>query len=91
MQRLYPSAPNPFNPRTSIAFDLPHPGPIRLEIFNVRGQHVCTLIQGERVAGHHSVVWEGLDDRGNAVASGSYVVLLSTLDAVHQDKVVLVR
>ncbi len=91
VQRLYPNVPNPFNPRTAIAFDLPHPSSVRLEIFNLRGELVRTLVREDRAPGHHTVIWEGNDDGGRAVASGSYILRLSTQEGVHREKVILVR
>lgn len=69
---LRQNAPNPFNPITDIAFDLPAPSQVKLEVLNVLGQHVTTLFDGYKEAGYHSVTWNGTDARGSAVASGIY-------------------
>jgi methionine-rich copper-binding protein CopC len=69
---LRQNAPNPFNPTTDIAFDLPAPSKVKLEVLNVLGQHVTTLFDGYKEAGYHSVTWAGTDARGSAVASGIY-------------------
>ncbi len=64
--------PNPFNPETSIAFTTKESGNVAIEIYNVRGQKVKTLLNDYRKAGSHSVVWNGKDDNNKAVASGVY-------------------
>jgi hypothetical protein len=65
--------PNPFNPRTTIRFELPRSGELRLEVFDLRGRRVRTLARGPRSAGYHEVVWDGTDARGAPVASGVYL------------------
>ncbi|GEM_PF-2453809 len=66
--------PNPFNPSTTIRFGLPKEAPVTLEIYNVLGVKVRTLIAGETMnAALHSVVWDGKDDAGVAVPSGVYL------------------
>lgn len=57
---LYPNYPNPFNPSTSIRFDLPQPSPVRIAIYNVAGAEVDVLVQREMEAGSHRVVWNAL-------------------------------
>jgi FlgD Ig-like domain len=64
--------PNPFNPSTSIPFTLSTRGRVRIEIYNVSGQRVTLLDAGDVAAGPHSVMWNGRDVRGRAVASGVY-------------------
>lgn len=73
---LHYPAPNPFNPATEILFELPSSGPIELVVTNAIGQHVRTLVSGVGTQGAHRVTWNGLDDAGRAVASGSYVITL---------------
>ena len=73
---LHAPVPNPFNPRTTIAFDLPRDGAVTLALFDARGRRVRTLVEGARAAGTHRVLWDGLDDGGRAVSSGVYFVRL---------------
>ncbi|MBK7702255.1 MAG: hypothetical protein IPI34_04845 [bacterium] len=61
---LAQNAPYPFNPSTVIRFSLPQAGPVSLRIYDVRGRQVRSLVEGNREAGAHSVVWDGRDDRG---------------------------
>ncbi len=74
--RLLANRPNPFNPRTTIVFELDADSPVRLEVFDLRGQHIRTLVQGLRARGRHEVQWNGRDGRGRAVASGVYRAVL---------------
>lgn len=70
---LHPNAPNPFNPATSIAFDLPAPGAAQIQILDLRGRWVVTLWDGWREAGSHRVAWDGRDGDGRPLPSGVYV------------------
>ena len=69
---LAQNAPNPFNPSTEIAFDLPSATRVELRIYAVDGRLVRTLVDGERSAGTNRVVWDGRDDAGRSVPSGTY-------------------
>jgi hypothetical protein len=64
--------PNPFNPSTTISFSLPAPGQVSLEVFNVLGQKVRTLVDGDMTAGVHTVEWDGKNSAGAGVSSGVY-------------------
>lgn len=70
--------PNPFNPSTVISYQLPVSSEVRLEIYNLAGQRVQTLVVGTLRAGLHQAVWDGRDDFGGRVASGKYFYRLST-------------
>jgi hypothetical protein len=70
--------PNPFNPSTTISFDLPVATRAQLEVFDVRGRRVARLLDEELAAGRHDVVWDGRDARGRAAASGVYFYQLRT-------------
>ena len=83
--------PNPFNPSTSIVFELPRPMQARLEIYDVRGRRIRTLFSGPAQAGSTTVDWDGLDDGGNAVASGVYTYALVTEDGTSARRMTLVK
>ena len=69
---LHQNHPNPFNPTTTIRFDLPTSSQVALTIFDVRGRQVRTLRNDFMVAGAHTVVWDAQDDQGLSVAGGMY-------------------
>lgn len=73
---LEPNYPNPFNPTTTIAYQLPEDAPVRLSIYNVAGQLVRTLVNETQQAGHYSVEWNGRDETGQLVGSGLYLYRL---------------
>ena len=70
--RLYPNSPNPFNPSTSIAFELASDAHARIDVFDARGAHMRTLLDESARAGMHRVTWNGTDARGGVLASGVY-------------------
>ena len=70
--------PNPFNPQTQIRFGLPEPTRVRLDIYNVLGQRVRTLMDEEMEAGYHTLMWDGRVSGGSLAASGIYMYRLHT-------------
>ncbi len=83
--------PNPFNPTTTIDFSLPEAQHVTLEIVNIQGQVVRTLVDDVRSAGDHSVEWDATSDNGNRVASGVYFYRLSAGDHVASRKMTLLK
>ena len=89
--RLLAPAPNPFNPRTTIAFEAPAGGGYAtVRVYDVRGSAVRTLVDGH-VDGAQTIVWSGDDDAGNAVGSGVYYVQLQSGSYAQTRKIVLAR
>lgn len=80
--RLLANAPNPFNPVTSIAYELARVGRVRLDVFDATGARVRTLVDAPRAAGTHRASWTGTDDAGRAVSSGVYFYRLAIDGAV---------
>ena len=70
---LGPNYPNPFNPSTNIPYQLAASSAVRLEVFNLLGQRIATLVDGERPAGFHTATWHATDAAGRAVAAGVYI------------------
>lgn len=89
--RLLPARPNPFNPVTSIAFDMPEACHARLDILSAGGRLVATLVDGPRSAGRHAAVWSGRDGSGAAVASGVYFARLEACGRESRERLVLVK
>jgi hypothetical protein len=88
--------PNPFNPQTTIQFTLSFgegrgEGFVRINVYNVRGQLVRTLINGVYGAGEHSVVWNGTDDHGRTVSSGIYFYSMQTDEFNAMRKMILMK
>ena len=69
--------PNPFNPSTIIPYQLPAPMHVRLEVFNLLGQRIAALVDGEQPAGFHTAEWDATDASGQAVGAGVYLYRLS--------------
>lgn len=70
--KLEPNVPNPFNPTTSIVFELARPSEVTLDVFSVSGRLVRRILQERRVAGRHQVFWDGTTSSGVLVPSGTY-------------------
>jgi hypothetical protein len=89
---LHPCYPNPFNPVTTIGYDLQDPATVTLAIYDVTGKLVQTLVSSESTtAGHHEVVWKGRDQEGRVVAAGVYFYRLDARGYSETRKMVLVR
>jgi hypothetical protein len=69
--------PNPFNPETTISFEISESGKTEVEIFNVKGQKVKTLLNENLEFGSHSIVWDGRNDKEEQVSSGMYFYRIS--------------
>jgi len=89
--RLNSNYPNPFNPTTTISFDLAESGRARLSVYNLRGQLVRTLFNGEKESGRHSIVWDGRDDTNRSVSSGVYFYRLETPKHTSTRKMLMVK
>lgn len=88
---LHAPTPNPFNPQTTLTFDLGDAGKVQLEIFDLAGRRVSTLVKGEYGRGRHQTIWRGADDLGRALPSGSYYARLRAGGRVVSRKLTLVR
>ena len=89
--KLHEPYPNPFNPRTTIRFDLHAPADLTVAIYNLRGQHIRTVESSHLAAGRYERSWQGEDDAGHSVASGSYFVRLEIGQTTQVQRLVLVR
>ena len=88
---LYPNVPNPFNASTQITYRLAAPGPVRLEIYNVLGQPVRTLVGEFQAAGFHQVHWDARDQWGVPVATGVYLSRLHYPGGVQTRRMLLLK
>ena len=78
---LHQNYPNPFNPITTIRYDVPEMSKVTIEVYNLLGMRIRTLVSGDHQAGYHAVRWNGLNDRGSAVASGMYIYRIQAAGA----------
>ncbi len=83
--------PNPFNPRTTIAFSVPANERVQLVVYGVDGALVRTLVDEPRAAGRYTIVWDGSDDGGRPVASGTYMYVVQMGDFRQVRKMALMR
>lgn len=83
--------PNPFNPTTTISFTLPKQGRLRLEVFNITGQKVRTIADGNQPAGTYSVIFDGCDEKGNQLASGIYFYRITTENDTETKKMIMLK
>jgi flagellar hook assembly protein FlgD len=83
--------PNPFNPETRIQYQLGKRSGVVLEIYNLMGQRIRTLVREEQLTGRYSVVWNGANDAGIPAASGVYIYRLRAGAYAASRKLLLVR
>ena len=83
--------PNPFNPETRISLTLPNDSNVRLEVFNVKGQKVKTLLNQNMNKGNHNVIWNGSDDNGSKVSSGIYFYRVNAGELSATKKMILIK
>lgn len=83
--------PNPFNPETTISYSVKDPSPVTIEIYNVKGQLVKTLVNDMKDAGNHSVVWRGTDNNNRPVSSGVYYYKMSAGKYSSTKKMILMK
>jgi hypothetical protein len=88
---LLQNYPNPFNPVTQISLSLPASGHVSLKIYNIVGETIRTLVNGDMSAGSHALLWDGTDDHGHAVASGIYIYRVKTTGFSDSKKMLLLR
>ena len=88
---LAPAFPNPFNGSTQITYTLAAESPVELRVYNALGQAVRTLLRQQREAGTHQIHWDGRDDQGRALASGTYLLIMRAGAVRQATKMLLLR
>jgi hypothetical protein len=83
--------PNPFNPETNINFSVKEKGNVKIEVFNILGKKIDTIVNEEITAGNHTVVWKGKDHRGNSVSSGIYFYRMTSGNYSSTHKMILMK
>jgi hypothetical protein len=89
--KLRPNAPNPFNPTTVISYMLPERAEVKVEVYNVAGRLVRTLVNEEQEPGLRSVTWDGTDEAGRGVASGVYLYRVEAGEHSAKSRMVLLK
>jgi len=89
--RLNQNCPNPFNPVTSLRYDLPEDGLINITIYDMMGRVVKTLVNGSQTAGFKSVQWDATNDRNEPVSSGLYLYTIQAGEFRQTRKMVLLK
>lgn len=83
--------PNPFNPQTLIRYEVPHTAHLTVEVLDVQGRRIATLVDGVQGPGRHEVPWNGCDRSGRRAASGVYFAVLTAEDFQQKTKMVLLK
>ncbi len=88
---LHPAYPNPFNPITTLRYDLPEPAFVTLTIFDMMGREISQLVNKNQEAGFKSIVWNGTDNMGRPVSAGVYLYRIQAGEFVQTKKMVLLK
>jgi hypothetical protein len=88
---LHPNFPNPFNPSTTILYELPRASEVEVAIFDLLGKRIRTLVRNRQQAGPHRLLWDGRDDNGASMPSGVYLYRLNAGKFVQTRKMMLVQ
>jgi len=83
--------PNPFNPSTTISYYLPKSGKVTLDIYNILGRKIRTLVEKTLKSGYHTTRWDGIDSEGRPVASGIYFYRLKSDKFIQTKKMQLLK
>jgi hypothetical protein len=88
---LLENYPNPFNPTTTIRYNMPAPGMVTLKVFDINGRLINTLVNGQNPQGMHRIIWDGTDMNGNKLSSGIYFYQIETPHQNETAKMVLIK
>jgi hypothetical protein len=88
---LHNNYPNPFNPITNIRYDIPEVSDVRIDIYNLAGQRVRTLVSNQHQPGRYKIQWNATNDSGSPVASGMYIYKIHAKDFVSVKKLLLMK
>lgn len=88
---LKPNYPNPFNPSTTLSFDIPTNEMVQMTIFDLNGRHVKTIVDRELQAGSYAFTWDATDDYGNQMSTGLYICSINSKNFTASQKLLLVK
>jgi hypothetical protein len=83
--------PNPFNPSTTIDYSVPRRERVTLQVFNIQGQLVATMLNEDKSAGEYQITWSGKDEAGNQLATGAYFYTLQVGETTYSRKMILLK
>jgi hypothetical protein len=83
--------PNPFNPETTISYSVMKPGCVKLDIYNIKGQLVRTLVDEDHATGHYKKLFGGKDGSGRSLASGVYLIMMNAPGYQKASKMMLMK
>jgi len=83
--------PNPFNPQTTISYSVKEAGRVKLEVYNIKGQKVRTLVDEDHATGRYTRVFDARDNRGRSISSGVYLLLMSAPEYLKTSKIMLMK
>lgn len=89
--RLFPNYPNPFNPSTTIEYSVQRSGKVQIRIYDTLGQLLRVVVDEVKLIGEYSVSWDGKDDSGRAVATGTYFYQFQIGEFISTKKMLLLR
>ena len=89
--KLYPAYPNPFNPETTISYDLPEQSFVDITIYDILGKKVSKIVNELQSAGHKSIIWNAEDEYGYQVSAGIYIYQVQANDFIQTKKMILVK
>lgn len=89
--QLYPNYPNPFNPVTQIRYSIPEQTHVIVEVYNILGRKISTLVDHIQAPGQYATSWNGVDDNNNIVSGGIYICLIRTAQYQQSRKMLLIR
>ena len=88
---LYSAYPNPFNPATTLRYELPENGMVNITIYDMLGRQVKTLVNHTQDAGYRSVIWDATNDYGKPVSAGIYLYQIQAGEYIQTKKMVLLK
>ena len=89
--RLFQNSPNPFRQQTNIKYQMPKAGPVKLQVYNIAGQLVRTLVNGEQQSGSYTIKWDRHDNNDRLVSAGVYIYHLSAGDKTQSRKMIVLK
>ncbi len=89
--QLLQNYPNPFNPSTTIEYNIPTSGTVKVQLFDISGRLLRVLEQGDKNKGNYRAVWDGKDNNGHLVASGTYIYTVSFNNSNISKKLLLLK